>query len=66
MRRDARSRKQDGKPELPIQWISQRGESRGLVGVVVHRRCHGISLELLKNKNRLGYKLVPAHRPVRF
>src|ERR1700758_4196290 len=41
MRRDARSRKQNGKPELPIHWISQRGESRGLIGVVVHRRCHG-------------------------
>ena len=37
MRRDARSGKQNGKPKFPIQRIPQRGESRGLIGIVVHR-----------------------------
>jgi hypothetical protein len=41
MRRDARSRKQNCKPQLPIQRVPQRGESRGVIGVVVRRRCHG-------------------------
>ena len=41
MRRDARSRKQNCTPQLPIQRIPQRGESRGVIGVVVHRRYHG-------------------------
>jgi hypothetical protein len=53
MRRDARSRKQNGKPELPIQRIPQRGESRGLIGIVVHRRYHGPKLELLENQTGL-------------
>jgi hypothetical protein len=53
MRRDARSRKQDGKPELPIQRIAQRGESRALIWAVVHRRCHGPKLELLENRTGL-------------
>ena len=53
MRRDARSRKQNGKPELPIHRIPQRGESRGLIGIVVHRRCHGLKPELLENQTDL-------------
>ena len=53
MRRDARTRKQNGKPELPIQRIPQRGESRGLIGIVVHRRYHGLKLELLENQTGL-------------
>ena len=53
MRRDARTRKQNGKPELPIQRIPQRGESRGLIGIVVHRRCHGPKRELLENQTDL-------------
>ena len=50
MRGDARSRKQNGKPELPIQGIPQRGESRSLIWMVVHRDCHGPTLELLENQ----------------
>ena len=53
MRRDARTRKQNGKPELPIQRIPQRGESRGLIGFVVHRFVTGPKLELVENMTDL-------------
>jgi len=60
MRRDARTRKQNGKPELPIQRIPQRGESRGLIGIVVHRRCYGPKRELLENQTDLYGRRVSA------
>ena len=35
----ARSGKQNGKPELPIDRIAQRGESRGFIEMNIHKRC---------------------------
>jgi len=54
MRGDARSRKQNGKPELPIQWIPQGGESRALIWIFVHGRCHWPKPELFENQTDLS------------
>ena len=37
LRRYARSRKQNGKPELPIHRIPQCGESRGFIETNIHK-----------------------------
>ena len=53
MRGDARSRKQNGKPELPIQRIPQGGEGRALIWIFVHGRCHWAKSELVENQTYL-------------
>ena len=56
MGRDTRTRKQNGKPELSIQWISQRGKGRGIIGAVVHWVAAGRILGY--SKTRLVYTRV--------